>query len=222
MDREEPHGNGSAPVIPVVLYQGPGRWTGPKRLSEIVDLSEDAVVGPVLRRHLPDFEIAFEELGATSVEVLVALPAPPEAVLALVFLRAAREGGVLAALDRRTGKLIEELKAQPYRELVLVQLAVYIASVSEGPEERVLELIAFWFGPEVRNVAKTTLETVREEGFKQGLERGSKALLERLLRAKFGAIPATIQARLDAAQGSDLERWGERILTASTLDEVFA
>jgi len=72
----------------------------------------------------------------------------------------------------------------------------------------------------------TVTERERAEGFKEGrekgLEEGRKTLVERLLRTKFGEIPATVQARLDSASGSDLDRWGDRILTASKLEEVFA
>jgi hypothetical protein len=45
-------------------------------------------------------------------------------------------------------------------------------------------------------------------------------LLLRLLRARFGELPAATVARIEAADLADLERWSERVLGAQTLAEV--
>ena len=46
-------------------------------------------------------------------------------------------------------------------------------------------------------------------------------MLEKQLRLKFGELPADIRARLETAKAPELERWGERILSADSLGEVF-
>jgi hypothetical protein len=45
-------------------------------------------------------------------------------------------------------------------------------------------------------------------------------LLLRLLRARFGELPAATVARIETADLADLERWSERVLGAQTLAEV--
>jgi hypothetical protein len=45
-------------------------------------------------------------------------------------------------------------------------------------------------------------------------------LLLRQLRTRFGDLPAAVVSRIEAAELTDLERWGERILSARTLAEV--
>ncbi|WP_437739153.1 DUF4351 domain-containing protein [Sorangium sp. So ce1504] len=54
----------------------------------------------------------------------------------------------------------------------------------------------------------------------EGLKEGGRNLLLRQLRARFGELPAAVVARIDAADVAELERWGERVLGARTLDEV--
>jgi flagellar biosynthesis/type III secretory pathway protein FliH len=60
-----------------------------------------------------------------------------------------------------------------------------------------------------------------QEGFEQGRRRGEVELLLRLLRSKFGPVPKKIQARLRKAQPEQLLEWGERLVKANSLDEVF-
>ncbi len=59
------------------------------------------------------------------------------------------------------------------------------------------------------------------EGRDEGLREGERKLLLRLLRARFGELPAAVLARVEAAEGADLERWGERVLAADALAAVF-
>ena len=47
-------------------------------------------------------------------------------------------------------------------------------------------------------------------------------MLTRLLEQRFGALPAATQAALRQADTGQLMRWGERVLTADSLDEVVA
>ncbi len=44
--------------------------------------------------------------------------------------------------------------------------------------------------------------------------------LLRLLRTRFGELPAAAVARVEAAEMVDIERWGERMFGAKTLAEV--
>jgi predicted transposase/invertase (TIGR01784 family) len=62
----------------------------------------------------------------------------------------------------------------------------------------------------------------REEGREQGRDDERRRILSRILTKRFGAVPSQVQARVDAASPEDLERWADRAIDASTLDEVFA
>jgi putative YhgA-like transposase len=65
------------------------------------------------------------------------------------------------------------------------------------------------------------LEQGREQGLEQGRHQGAAALLASLLEARFHDSSAWIEARLKAASTEQLVFWGQRVLTAATLQEVF-
>lgn len=66
------------------------------------------------------------------------------------------------------------------------------------------------------------IERGREQGLKQGLELGRRALLLDLLRERFGELPDAAVARVTAAGMAELQAWSKRVLTAPGLDDVFA
>ena len=83
--------------------------------------------------------------------------------------------------------------------------------------------------PEESNAMAGVIQRARDEGMEQGMQRGmergrvegERAVLERLLRRRFGQLPPVIAERLGRASAADLEKWAENMLDAETLDEVF-
>ncbi|MBF0626844.1 MAG: DUF4351 domain-containing protein, partial [Magnetococcales bacterium] len=78
------------------------------------------------------------------------------------------------------------------------------AMMNAAPEEKLLQ------------IRRTT--HIREEG----REEGKAELIRHQLTRRFGTLPATIQQKIAQADSSSLERWGDRLLDAGSLDEVFA
>jgi hypothetical protein len=61
----------------------------------------------------------------------------------------------------------------------------------------------------------------REEGREQGIVQGKRDTLKRLLTAKFGSLPSTVRARIEALPSSEeLDRYLDRVLAAGSLEEV--
>jgi hypothetical protein len=56
----------------------------------------------------------------------------------------------------------------------------------------------------------------------RGLAEGQATLLRRQLQLRFGVISPPVAARLEQATPAELTRWAERVLTANTIDDVFA
>lgn len=65
------------------------------------------------------------------------------------------------------------------------------------------------------------LEEGRQEGIQEGIRQGEASLLERLLRRRFVDLPKWVFERLEKASREELERWGERVLEAQRLEDVF-
>src|SRR6185295_1280271 len=75
---------------------------------------------------------------------------------------------------------------------------------------------------------ETVMEWTREwkdeglrEGRREGRREGEAKLLMRLLELKFGPLQPEAQARIDNADAERLLAWGERVLTARSIEEVF-
>ena len=59
-----------------------------------------------------------------------------------------------------------------------------------------------------------------DEWAKQHEQRGEAKILQRLLTLRFGELPVSAIDRLKEANTEQLEAWTERVLSASTLEDV--
>jgi hypothetical protein len=76
-------------------------------------------------------------------------------------------------------------------------------------------------GPQAEQIAMTLAEQLFEKGVKQGVDRGKRELLARLVRIRFGRLPRWAAQRLRDATGQELELWADRMLGASSMEEIF-
>ncbi|MGH8474399.1 MAG: DUF4351 domain-containing protein [Methylococcales bacterium] len=60
------------------------------------------------------------------------------------------------------------------------------------------------------------------EGRVEGRVEGEASLLLRLLERRFGALPEAVRQRVAAADAETLLIWGERLLDARTLEEIWS
>jgi hypothetical protein len=59
-----------------------------------------------------------------------------------------------------------------------------------------------------------------KQGLEQGLARGRRQTLEKVMTLRFGPLPEAVTARIHAADVEVLDRWLERVLTADSSDAV--
>ena len=78
-------------------------------------------------------------------------------------------------------------------------------------------------------LSQAALEIVAEsraegmaQGLSQGVSRGKADLLLRLMRRQFDNVPPAVEQRVLMAEADDLDQWGEAILGASTIEDVFS
>lgn len=62
---------------------------------------------------------------------------------------------------------------------------------------------------------------IREKGRQEGRQEGEARMLLRQLRLKFGALAPEIEEQVCSADADRLLVWGERILTAVSLEDIF-
>ncbi|BBE08524.1 Uncharacterized protein MCB1EB_0363 [Mycoavidus cysteinexigens] len=95
---------------------------------------------------------------------------------------------------------------------------IYNSSIKQFEKESEMEY------EYITSAERIGMEQGLKEGVKEGLEKGRQALLallESLLKGKFGVLAEKYQQQLDAADVDTLRQWGERIFMAKTPDEVF-
>ena len=230
------------PVLPVVLYQGSAPWTAPTSLAELYELSDDA------RRDLGEYLLSFryvlDNLQATPDEDLTARNVGVVTRVSLVTMKHARSEDLLAqlvALARR-GDLDALLSTEQGRAWWR-RVVRYILAVSEsldlGTLTRALTpitspemketMLTYGQKMELELLAKVTKqakeqawEEVTKELKEEVTQQVTRDLLLRQLTRRFGSLPADVVTRVQQAGTHELEDWADRILDATSLDDVFS
>jgi predicted transposase YdaD len=223
------------PVLPLVLHHSKRGWRAPSRLSELFRPSLGDL--PELRGVVADMALWVDDISALSDRALRARALAPFPAIALAALRDARRPGrVLPSLHawadalRATSRAPDGLRA-------LEQLFRYIALVAKDLELPELQRAVAELLPNAEIEMMTIAEKLQREGFKQGIKQGldkgikqgrreglregQSRILLKLLALKFGTLDDGVRVRVASANLAALERWSDRVLTASTLDQVF-
>jgi flagellar biosynthesis/type III secretory pathway protein FliH len=87
--------------------------------------------------------------------------------------------------------------------------------------ERVKEWTEEWKRQGLQEGIQQGLQQGLQQGMQQGLRQGEAAVVLRLLECRFGPLDETVRQRIQAADAETLLLWGERVLTAQTLADVF-
>jgi hypothetical protein len=203
-DPEEP----SQPAVPfpALVVIGPGRpetVLGAYRCEPVRPGVYHAVPGLVLR-----------------VVVLAELPRTRETLL----LRLLSVGRLLREALADLAALPDEAWEKGIATPLLIHFRLGIEEPPTNEEDDVSAEIRAWVEDYQQKLrAEMRSEGLKEglkEGLNEGLKEGERNLLLRLLRFRFGELPAAAVARIKAAETAELERWGERVLGAQTLAEV--
>ena len=140
-------------------------------------------------------------------------------------MRDARTGRRLLEHMAAWARVLYEVSSRPDGQAAGFQLVGYMTELAEGVTfEEIRSKIIETVGSQVEGTMATIAEQLRKEGEARGEARGrqegQRALLARLLRARFGEVPERPLERVNAATDEQLERWAERVLTAGSLEEV--
>lgn len=198
-------------VFPLILYYGEPLWTVPRQLA---DLFEPVPHG--VERALPRLCPLVLDVRREPVPETLA----PDNLAGLLFTL--ERSRTAADLDRGVARLASLLPgplAGPLADLRR-DFGHYLRDGLLPRRFARLEVEV----PELGEVTPLLQEAVtawthpfREQGRRQG----AAELLTRLLDHRFGPLDATDRTRVREAELERLLAWGERLLSAPTLDEVF-
>ena len=225
------------PIIPAVLPHARGGWTAPRTFHAIVVPRPSSIDG--LAELVPDFTFLLEDIAHLSNDDIMdsALDAFPKVAMWLMrytpdlrrFLR------YLDGLD----VLLERVLTHPNGLAAISQLLHYVSRVGDELQldrfrAKIRERDPLTEAAAMTNIIQDAiqqgLEQGRTVGRAQGLEQGRAegraegraAMLTKLLTRTFGGLTPEHQARIAHASPDVLERWFDRALAATSLDDVFA
>lgn len=230
--RQNPDAERLPMILPIVLHHGERAWPHPTAFESLLDLPADL---DEVRRLVPHFEFVLDDLATQTDEQLRSRPVSAHLRMVLMALQSARSARSLRELFVRLGGLVEELQGSEAGWAALGELFRYLFHVRprhEAPDfkrvaaglrgsgqEELMQTIAEMY---IEQGHKRGRREGRQEGRQEGLQEGLGKALQRLLRARFGRLPAWVSARVRASDERQLMRWMDRLLGATTLDDVFA
>jgi predicted transposase/invertase (TIGR01784 family) len=213
------------PIVPIVVSHSTRGWRVPESFEWMVDFQG---LQQALLPYTPKFSYIVLDLARISDEEL---NARFETFIALIFraLRDVRELGGIAFVLRELATLRDV--GRSHRKEGLHMLYRYLLLCSKPTEEaRIIKLVSDNEPTESEGIMYSAAQRLIDEGMEKGIQKGiakgrlegQVALLRRQLQLKFPRAPKSAFSRLDSAGASELEVWSERIVTATTLEEVFA
>ncbi|HEU4417551.1 MAG TPA: Rpn family recombination-promoting nuclease/putative transposase [Planctomycetota bacterium] len=221
-------GEPPALVVPVLLCHGETAWPElepPHPHVEVLAPEAAAVLTtlqPAMRLLIDDLNRCAErELRRAGLTALAQLT-----LLCLRFLRDWTAAEALAGLDRWGDLLVavDRDEGPPLGREAVARIGWYCLHVTKIPAEDLhvtFERILKRPEETIMSTAEKLQREGRAEGRIEGRVEGRAELLVRLLTKRFGPLSTEAVARINSATIAELDRWGERLLDANTLTEVF-
>jgi len=210
------------PIIPVIVHHSETGWTAPTHFQGLFEPT--AMADSELRRLTPEFEVLLDDLSHCSDAEIRGRAMGPAATLAFLFLRDSRREGCVLAELLAWADLFRALDVIPEGRRAILRLFSYLLKVAPNLGLKELAEQVQRAIPERNDIVSTLAEKLLEQGEKKGLEKGRtegyRALVRRLIELKFGTLDCVTIARLESADEAALERFSERVLTATNVDEV--
>jgi predicted transposase YdaD len=202
--KADPKLNLLPPIVPLVLFQGPGGWNVSVRLLDRLAIPQEMV--EELRQYQPGFEHLLVDLSQVSVDQLRGDVAGR---LGLGLMKAVAENRVATWLER-AGPLIGELLRRDDVPGIIQTLLNYVLAADSNAD---LEGVLQQAEPEIRNrlmsIAQELIERGRQEGRDQGRHEGVQAgtvigqiqILEEILK-----LPISPLSELKLRSTEELQR----------------
>ena len=222
-------------IIPIVIYQGPRRWTAATDIADLIDADTElkADAGDLM----PRVRYFLDDLTTIDDVALRARPLTPAArITFVVFTKAPGDADVTTWLGQWFDDFIH-LTGLWNHERLLNAIFTYLLKTSTTPAEHLIRF-AGTLGPTAQEAAVTTAEQLHAKGFIEGRAEGREegqaegraegqalgqaSLLTDMLAVKFGTLDNDTHDRVAHATQEQITLRSSRLVQGvETLDEVF-
>ncbi len=220
------------PVFSVVLHHGTNTsaerpWSASAKLCDLYDV--DAAFVEAARPYLPALQYMLDDLSCEADEDLLLRTASAMVRLPLLLLKNARHARDIEAKLGQWASLMIEIADAPTGTQALMRMMRYLALVGEhSTHEGVSQMLRSILGKRGEVIAMGFGQQLIQQGHAQGLEEGReegrenalREQLAKLLEQRFGTLPSTARVRLERASDDELVRWFDKVITASSLEEL--
>jgi predicted transposase YdaD len=203
------------PVLPIVLYNGDGKWTAATDMAQLVPK-----VPGLVSEYLPQLKYLVIDENNYSEEELSQLKNLVAAVIR--FEHPVNDAALIHLIEQ----LNDWLDGQPeLKRTFAIWIRAVLLRQSKNtlvlPKINDLKELKMTLAERFDEWAKAYEQKGIEKGMEKGMEKGESLVLQRLLVKRFGTLPSTLLTRIAAADRAQLELWCDRVLDAATLDDVF-
>ncbi len=210
-------------IVPVVLHHGEKGWTCARTLEQLYDLDEETLAA--VGEHVLRLRFVLDDLPTETDDALRARVMSALGRLVLYCFRHAREPEELVRGLGAWMDVVREVLEAPNGIAALGTVWRYILLVHPKKPAVVLkQLTAVTEEGRVKETMRTAGEELIHRGELRGEKRGEQQALRRMLQkqltVRFGPLPQWATLKLEGADVPTLERWGERVLTAASLEEA--
>ncbi len=213
------------PVLPVVLYNGDPRWQAPENIDELI-----TPIPSGLQRYRPSLHYLLLDEGRYSEFELADLQNLTAALFRLENSRTPQD--VARVLQALITWLQSPQQASLRRAFTVWLKRVFLPgrmpSATFNEIEDIQEVQSM-LAERVKEWTTTWKQQGIEEGIQEGIQKGrlegrlegEAELLLRQMSRRFGAVDEATHNRIKTADADTLLIWGERILFAQSIEEVF-
>jgi predicted transposase/invertase (TIGR01784 family) len=209
-----------SPIYPMILYHGKKSWSYPLNFHSLFKVQDETLLG-----HLPEFSPVLHDVARSEDREIAGETAARTLLLMLKYIFRPDLTERLPDLLVQARTLLTNKNGREIMFTLLYYLTEGTGKVNEETLSAALNQAAPG-GDTMKSFLKKYFDQGRregrQEGIREGEQKGEIRLLFRQLRKRFGELPSWAEERLRQASSGMLETWSERVLTASTLEEVFS
>lgn len=206
------------PVVPIVLYNGKSPWKAPLDMAELIAESHEE-----LSQYRPSVRYLLLEERSEDPAKLAGMN---NLVAVLFRFEQCETRDDFLEVAKALAEWFEDSEHRDSARRILqwVWRLFGKRTKRDEPTDTMLDMQDYgaMLQDKIKEWEQELLEQGIEKGIEKGIAQGEVAVVLRLLREKFGEVPQPLRRRIDTASAEQLLEWAERILTAETIDDVFA
>jgi len=104
-------------------------------------------------------------------------------------------------------------------EILEVLLRYVVTATKKFDEHELKEILSQSFIEE--DIMQTFIDKYIEQGIQQGMQQGMHKILITMLNRRFGTLPEWTKKKIAEADVVLIEEWSLKLLSASSVDDVF-